>query len=150
MTLNGVMSLFSVISANSCSLQAHCVKVHVRYLISWWVLVKYEATFRNCARSCWCSSVYVFCSILFSCYSSAISIVVLTFSSTRMILIFYGPHWHRQLWGTVARVPSTYNNNLWPPYVIGQAIYMFILSFVVLSSSFFLAYSEPSQTGCLP
>jgi len=39
MTLNGVMALFCVISANSGSLRAHCVKVHVRYLISWWVLV---------------------------------------------------------------------------------------------------------------
>jgi len=39
MTLNGVMALFCVISANSGSFRAHCVKVHVRYLISWWVLV---------------------------------------------------------------------------------------------------------------
>ena len=39
MTLNGVMALFCVISANSCSFPAHCVKVHVHYLISWWVLV---------------------------------------------------------------------------------------------------------------
>jgi len=37
--LNGVMALFCVISANSGSFRAHCVKVHVRYLISWWVLV---------------------------------------------------------------------------------------------------------------
>jgi len=28
-----------VISANSGSFRPHCVKVHVRYLISWWVLV---------------------------------------------------------------------------------------------------------------
>jgi len=28
---------------------------------------------------------------------------------------------------------------LWPPYVVGQAIYIFILWFLVLSSSFFLA-----------
>jgi len=39
MTFNGVMALFCVISANSGSFRAHCVKVHVRYLISWWVLV---------------------------------------------------------------------------------------------------------------
>jgi len=39
MTLNGVLALFCVISANSSSFRAHCVKVHVRYLISWWVLV---------------------------------------------------------------------------------------------------------------
>ena len=39
MTLNSVMALFCVISANSGSFRAHCVKVHVRYLISWWVLV---------------------------------------------------------------------------------------------------------------
>jgi len=34
------MALFCVISANSGSFRAHCVKVHVRYLISWWVLVE--------------------------------------------------------------------------------------------------------------
>jgi len=39
MTLKGVMALFCVISANSGSFRAHCVKVHVRCLISWWVLV---------------------------------------------------------------------------------------------------------------
>jgi len=39
MTLNGVMALFSVISANWDSFRAQCAKVHVRYLISWWVLV---------------------------------------------------------------------------------------------------------------
>jgi len=33
------MALFCVILANSGSIRAHCVKVHVRYLISWWVLV---------------------------------------------------------------------------------------------------------------
>jgi len=44
MTLNGVMALFCVISANSGSLRAHCVKVYVRYLISWWVLVLYTPT----------------------------------------------------------------------------------------------------------
>jgi len=32
-------ALFCVISANLGSFRAHCVKVHVRYLISWWVLV---------------------------------------------------------------------------------------------------------------
>jgi len=37
--LNGVVALFSFISANSGSFPAHCVKVHVRYLIIWWVLV---------------------------------------------------------------------------------------------------------------
>jgi len=44
MTLNGVMALFCVISANSGSSRAHCVKVHVRYLISWWVLVAIRKT----------------------------------------------------------------------------------------------------------
>jgi len=39
MTLNGVMTVIFVISANSGSFRAHCVKVHVRYHISWWVLV---------------------------------------------------------------------------------------------------------------
>ena len=38
-TLNGIMALFCVISANLGSFRAHCIKVHVRYLISWWVLV---------------------------------------------------------------------------------------------------------------
>ena len=41
-TLNDLerrMALFCVISANSGSFRAHCVKVHVRYLICWWVLV---------------------------------------------------------------------------------------------------------------
>jgi len=38
-TLNGVMTLYCVISTNLGSFRAHCVKVHVRYLISWWVLV---------------------------------------------------------------------------------------------------------------
>jgi len=33
------MALFCVISANSGSFRAHCVKVHVRYLISRWVLI---------------------------------------------------------------------------------------------------------------
>jgi len=35
------MALFCVVSAKSGSFRAHCVKVHVRYLISWWVLVHY-------------------------------------------------------------------------------------------------------------
>jgi len=39
MTLNSIMALFRVISANSGSFRANCVKVHVRYLISWRVLV---------------------------------------------------------------------------------------------------------------
>jgi len=34
MTLNGVITLFCVISANSGSFRVHCVKDHVRYLIS--------------------------------------------------------------------------------------------------------------------
>jgi len=34
---NGVIC---VISANSGGFRAHCVKAHVRYLISWWVLVE--------------------------------------------------------------------------------------------------------------
>jgi len=34
MILNGVMALFCVISANSGSFRAHCVKVHFRYLFS--------------------------------------------------------------------------------------------------------------------
>jgi len=33
------MALFCVISTNSGSFRAHCVIVHVRYLISWWALV---------------------------------------------------------------------------------------------------------------
>jgi len=33
------MALFCVILANSGSFRAYCVRVHVRYLISWWVLV---------------------------------------------------------------------------------------------------------------
>ena len=33
------MALFCVISANSGTFRAYCVKVHVRYLICWWVLV---------------------------------------------------------------------------------------------------------------
>ena len=33
MTLNGVVALFCVISANSGSFREHCVKVHVRYLV---------------------------------------------------------------------------------------------------------------------
>jgi len=45
MTLNGVMALFWVISANSGSFRAYCVKVHVRYLISWWVLVIWTLPF---------------------------------------------------------------------------------------------------------
>jgi len=35
---------FCVISANSGSFRAHCLKVHVRYLISWWVLVSIVQT----------------------------------------------------------------------------------------------------------
>jgi len=34
MTLNGVMALFCVISANSGSFRVHYVKVQIRYLIS--------------------------------------------------------------------------------------------------------------------
>jgi len=46
MTLNGVMALVCVISANSASFRAHCVKIHVRYLISWWVLVRPVVSYR--------------------------------------------------------------------------------------------------------
>jgi len=38
------MALFCVISANSGSSRVHCVKVHVRCLISWWVLVSFSWT----------------------------------------------------------------------------------------------------------
>ena len=38
-TLNDLERRNGVISANSGSFRAHCVKVHVRYLISWWVVV---------------------------------------------------------------------------------------------------------------
>jgi len=42
MTLNGVMAvILRYFSEFGYSLRAHCVKVHVRYLISWWVLVSY-------------------------------------------------------------------------------------------------------------
>ena len=36
---NGV--IFRFFSANSGIFRAHCVKVHVRYLVSWWVLVRF-------------------------------------------------------------------------------------------------------------
>jgi len=45
------MSLFCVISANSGSFRAHCIKVHVHYLIYWWVLVTY-ATLASAGISC--------------------------------------------------------------------------------------------------
>jgi len=45
------MALFCVISANSGSFRAHCVKVHVRYLISWWVLVHTRQTDRQRSHS---------------------------------------------------------------------------------------------------
>ena len=38
-TLNGVMAVILRYLANSGSFRVHGVKVHVRYLISWWVLV---------------------------------------------------------------------------------------------------------------
>jgi len=38
-TLNDLERRNGVISANSCSFRAHCVKVHARYLIYWRVLV---------------------------------------------------------------------------------------------------------------
>ena len=38
-TLNGVMALFCVISANLGSFWAHYIKVHFCYLVCWWVLV---------------------------------------------------------------------------------------------------------------
>jgi len=54
-TLNGIMALFCDVSANSCSFQVHCVKVHVHYLISWWVLV----------LTYYCSKLLKLCYILF-------------------------------------------------------------------------------------
>jgi len=39
MTLNGVMAVILRYSSNSGIFRVHCVKVHVRCLISWWVLV---------------------------------------------------------------------------------------------------------------
>jgi len=40
MTLNSVMAvILRYFSEFGYSFQAHCVKVHVRYLISWWVLI---------------------------------------------------------------------------------------------------------------
>ena len=39
---------------------------------------------------------------------------------------------------------------IWPPYVIGQAIIFLPCGFFFYLSSFFLAYSQPSQIGCLP
>jgi len=44
MTLNGVMALFCVISTNSGSFRAHCVKVHVRYFVSWSSSCKHSLT----------------------------------------------------------------------------------------------------------
>ena len=57
-TLNDIerhMALFCVISANSGSFRAHCVKVHVRYLICWWVLVTLpvQHCFRYSAKYCY-------------------------------------------------------------------------------------------------
>ena len=54
MTLNVVIALFCVISANLGSFRAHCVKVHVRYLISWWLLVC-EATVLEAINELPCS-----------------------------------------------------------------------------------------------
>ena len=42
------MALFCVISANSGNFRAHCVKVHVRYLISWRVLVYSAPLCKRC------------------------------------------------------------------------------------------------------
>jgi len=39
---------------------------------------------------------------------------------------------------------------IWPPYGIGQVIIFLSCGFFFLSSSFFLAYSQPSHIGCLP
>jgi len=39
---------------------------------------------------------------------------------------------------------------VWPPYGIGQAIIILPALWFLLSSIFFLAYSQPSQMGCLP
>jgi len=47
----------------------------------------------------------------------------------------------------------TENRLLWPPYGIGQAIIFYPVvssSFFFFLSSFPLAYSQPSNTGCLP
>jgi len=46
------MALFCVISTNSGSFWAHCVKVHVRYLISWWVLVLRRDKDWSCRARC--------------------------------------------------------------------------------------------------
>jgi len=63
-TLNGIMALFCDVSANSCSFQVHCVKVHVHYLISWWVLVlKY-----------YCSKLLKLCYILFFYRSATVGV----------------------------------------------------------------------------
>jgi len=41
-TLNDLERRKGIISANSGSFRVHSVKVHVRYLISWWVLVNVD------------------------------------------------------------------------------------------------------------
>ena len=40
--------------------------------------------------------------------------------------------------------------DLWPPYVIGLAIYIFILWFLLLRFFFFVTQSQRSEIGCLP
>jgi len=40
MTLNGVMVVILRYFSEFGSFRAHCVKVHIRYLICWWVLVE--------------------------------------------------------------------------------------------------------------
>jgi len=47
MTLNGVMAVILRYFSEFGSFRAHCVKVHVRYLISWWVLVVFPEKY------CW-------------------------------------------------------------------------------------------------
>ena len=62
------MALLCVISANSGSFRAHCVKVHVRYLISWWVLVV----------AWWCAAVldvYMHCWLIFWLFAVSLQYV---------------------------------------------------------------------------
>ena len=45
---------------------------------------------------------------------------------------------------------SVYIVLLWPPYGIGQAIIFLSCGFFFYLLLFFIAYSQPSQIGCLP
>jgi len=60
------MALFCVISANPGSFRVHCVKVHVRYLVSWWVLVVYviDSSVLNLMLLNGASVKYVTCLVL--------------------------------------------------------------------------------------